>query len=359
MLATFDLTIHSRTGDYTVHIGDGVFAAALDAHPDCYLIADEIFAVRLEATAERSLLVAAREENKTLTGGEKLIIGLRKLGAVRGDELLGVGGGIVQDLATLVASLYMRGLPWSYVPTTMLGMTDSCIGGKSSINVGGYKNLAGNFHPPGQIFIDPSFIGTLSAEDVAGGLCEAMKINFCRGPEAYRRYMENASGFYDDPAGAAAELIHATLTAKQWFIEVDEFDRRERRLLNFGHTFGHAMEAATEFSISHGIAVGLGILCAERFAVALDGPAMAAPALAGHAADLVARAPDVAGRLAALDLEAFERAFLNDKKHGADGLHVILPVGPDGVEERVLERSPGTLERIRDALEQTRAEIAA
>jgi len=346
-----ELTIHALSGDYGVRIGEGRFDALLNDRPNAFLVIDSFFADLLGDHAGRTVLVSAREEGKTLSGVEEIIEQLRDRGVTRGDELLGVGGGIVQDLATAAASLYMRGLPWRYVPTTLLGMADSCIGGKSSLNVGPYKNLAGNFHPPGEVIVDPRFIDTLGEEDRAGGLCEAMKISFCRGPQCYEAYLELHRAFEAQRTGAVA-LLHHVLSAKQWFIETDEFDRAERRQLNFGHTFGHALEAATGFAVSHGIAVGLGVMCAERLAVAVDGERAAQPALREHALALVRRAPDLARRLDSLDLELFERAFLSDKKHRADGLHLMLPDTGHGVAERVLPNDELTLSRVRDALDE-------
>ncbi len=350
MPVSFDLTIASSTGAYDVRIGEGLFGELLAQRGGDPVIADDYFAGRPELDPERTLFMVAAEDNKTLGGGEKLIAGLRDRGTGRGDQLVAVGGGITQDVATLVASLYMRGLTWSFVPTTLLAMADSCIGGKSSINVGPYKNLAGNFHPPAVIVIDPAFIATLEDEDRAGGLCEAMKICFCRGPEAYDRYLELVAGLEPDGTGAAPLLDHV-LRAKQWFIEVDEFDQAERRQLNFGHTFAHALEAATTFGVSHGIAVGIGVIAAERLVVAVDGEGAAQPVLAAHAEALVRQASDLAARLAARDPERFMRAFLSDKKHGADGLHVILPAAGGATAERVLSRGPATEALIVGALD--------
>jgi 3-dehydroquinate synthase len=347
-----ELTIHARSGNYGVRIGEGLFDGLLDDRGRVFLIADAFFTDRLEAHTARTILVPAREGRKTLSGAEEIIERLRDLGVTRGDELLGVGGGILQDLATAVASLYMRGLPWHYAPTTLLAMVDSCIGGKSSLNVGPYKNLAGNFHPPGEVIVDPRFIDTLGEEDRAGGLCEAMKICFCRGPRCYETYLERHRAFESDPTRAVA-LLHHVLSAKKWFIEIDEFDRAERRQLNFGHTFGHALEAATGFAVSHGIAVGLGVVCAERLAVAVDGQGAGQPGLREHALALVRAAPDLSRRLGSLDWDLFERALLSDKKHGADGLHLMLPDRGGGVTERVLANNAHTLSRVREALDET------
>ena len=137
----------------------------------------------------------------------------------------------------------MRGIAWSYMPTTVLAMVDSCVGGKSSINVGPYKNLVGTFHPPKQIDIDPLLATTLASEQIAAGLIEAAKICFCRGPASFAEYLGQEPGV-GMGTQALEHVILTSLLAKKHFIEIDEFDKKERLLLNFGHTFGHAIEGA-------------------------------------------------------------------------------------------------------------------
>ena len=347
MPARFSLTIASSRGAYDVQIGEGTFDELLAQRPAAPVIADAYFAERLAPHAQRTLFLPAEEGEKTLSAAERLIERLRDLGTARGDHLVAVGGGIVQDVATAAASLYMRGLGWSYAPTTLLGMADSCIGGKSSLNVGRYKNLAGNFHPPQRVVIDPAFVDTLPAEDRAGGLCEAMKISWCRGPEAFARYLELHE------SGDMAALIHHALACKQWFIEIDEFDQAERRLLNFGHTFGHAREAATRFGVGHGTAVGLGVLAAEAFA------GHPAPALAAHASALVAVAEDLPARLAHRDPAVFEAAVLSDKKHSHGHLHLILPTPGGGIAEQRFPRDDATIARVHDAMDEAIATVSA
>lgn len=353
---SFDLLITSSRGDYPVRIAPGAFRALLDDCPGDPVIADAFFAADLVDVGDRLIVVEAAEGNKTLAGAERIIEALRDMGIGRGDRVVAVGGGIVQDVATLATSLYMRGIPWTYVPTTLLGMADSCIGGKSSINVGPYKNLAGNFHPPIEIVIDPHFIRTLSPEDRIGGMCEAMKISFCRGPEAFERYLRLQSVAEGGGAAAQAELLAHVLGCKQWFIEVDEFDQKERRQLNFGHTFAHALEAATSFKVSHGVAVGVGVVAADHLAVECGLPG--APALHEHALGLLARVPDLGARLADVDAAAFAKAFMLDKKHGPDGVHVIIPAASGATEERVLPGDDGTMTMVRHALDAAISEVS-
>ena len=262
-----ELHIRSALADYSVAFSDLADLSAWRPQADALLV-DGFFRGRLALPEGLPVIwVEATEQAKALPATLEVFVALKQAGFGRGSQLLAIGGGVVQDIATFVASLYMRGIAWSYVPTTFLGITDSCLGGKSSINVGPYKNLIGNFHPPRSIDTLPVFARTLPPVELACGAAEAAKIAFCRGAEAFARYEALAA-----PLLAAAwsedqltQLLHSTLAVKQWFIETDEFDRAERRRLNFCHTWGHALESATGFAIPHGLAVALGMMASIRF----------------------------------------------------------------------------------------------
>ena len=273
------------------------------------------------------LAVEASEETKTLAGCERLILSLREVGVRRGDHVLAVGGGIVQDIATFVTDVYMRGLVWSYVPTTLMSMVDSCIGGKSSINVGDVKNLVGGIYPPDEVIVDTAFLGSLSPTSMAAGFSEAVKIAYCRGPEAFDEYLELYDRFDADPSA----LIEHVLLAKRWFVEIDEHDQKERRLLNFGHTFGHALETAVDHTLSHGLAIAAGVLCAIQHPASSPGPDV--ERLEAHCRHLLASASGVADALAQFDSQRFERSFRADKKHGPSTFSLILPAPGGGVAE--------------------------
>ena len=356
MADSFDLRVHCQGGGYPVTIGEGTFAQLLDSECDLVL-ADRYFEPLLRATAVPVVYVDAEEKHKTLVGAEAIITACFEAGARRGSRLLAVGGGVVQDLATLVASLYMRGLPWSYAPTTLMAMADSCIGGKSSINAGDVKNLVGNIYPPSSISVDPVFLRTLGEEETVGGLSEAVKICFCRGPSCFEAYLDHFELFRHDPAHAAA-LLHHVLESKRWFVEIDEFDHKERRLLNFGHTFGHALESATSFTVNHGVGVAVGMLCAVNLAAARSPVNEAALLLADHIRNLLTRIPDLRTRLAALDLDVFERAFRGDKKHGKGQFRLILPALDGGVEEVGIPTGDIEMAAVREALEQVVAKVS-
>lgn len=324
MAAFSEFRVATSTGGYDVVVGDGAFARALTP-ADVVVVDESLVGVLPPLVAERVLPVVADEQTKTLAGCEELILRMREAGVRRADRLVAVGGGVVQDVATFVADVYMRGLAWEYVPTTLMAMADSCLGGKSSINVGGVKNLVGGIYPPQRVLVDPTLLASLPPTAIAAGLSEAVKIAYCRGPEAFHRYLELHAAF----ATAPSPLIEHVLRAKKWFIEIDEHDRAERRLLNFGHTFGHALESAVGNRISHGLAVSVGVLCATRHPAAADGPEV--DALAAHCRALLADG-DTSG-LARFDVDRFRAAFRSDKKHSATEFHLILPAPGGGVRE--------------------------
>ncbi len=317
--------IQSSLSNYTVAFNGLTNLAQWQPHADA-LIVDSFFLGRLNLPTNVPVIhVNASEDAKSLPATMDLFIALKQAGLGRGSRLLAVGGGVIQDIATFVASLYMRGICWSYAPTTFLGMADSCLGGKSSINVGEFKNLIGNFHPPKYIEILPIFARSLPAVEIAGGAAEAAKIAFCRGPEAFNTYLKLAEPIFANTWTEAdlAQLLHATLLVKQWFIERDEFDQAERRLLNFGHTWGHALESATDFAIPHGLAVALGMLAAIRFA----GDPPSSVALEEHCLKLL-RPVLEPQQISRFDPERFARAFEGDKKHSAGHYNLIIPALP-------------------------------
>ena len=349
------LHIRSARADYSVAFPVLTDLSQWQPEGDLLLV-DAFFRDRLALPASQPVLwVEATEEAKALEQTLPLFVALKDAGLGRSSQLTAIGGGVVQDIATFLASLFMRGIPWSYVPTTFLGMADSCLGGKSSINVGPYKNLIGNFHPPRRIEILPAFARTLPAVELAGGLAEAAKIAYCRGASSFAAYERLSAPVLRDnwQDQQLAELLHATLAVKQWFIETDEFDQAERRLLNFGHTWGHALESATSFAIPHGLAVAIGMLAAIRF----TGEQPSSAALWNHCLALLSPVIEPT-QLHAFNPDRFLQAFRADKKHSPGHIHLIVPTAaaPEdlGVEEVRLPATEASqtlvLQAMREAL---------
>jgi 3-dehydroquinate synthase len=304
------------------------------------VIADSYFTPRVEALGVSVIALEANEASKNFDALGEIILRMRRAGANRDTHLWAIGGGIIQDVVAFIASVYMRGIHWTYVPTTLLGMVDSCIGGKSSINVASYKNILGTFHPPTMVLIDPLMTSSLSIEQRVAGLVEAAKICFCRGPDVFNAYLarQPTPRMNHDQLEVIIEL---SLTAKKWFVEIDEYDRAERLLLNLGHTFGHALEGASQYRIAHGIAVGFGILCAlELTRITLAEPAGGcAPQLEAHVAALIATLPHLAEIIRSVEVDQVFERLEADKKHepahyrfvafGADGAVRIVRLPKD------------------------------
>jgi len=192
-------------------------------------------------------------------------------GSSRRMFLLNLGGGVVGDLGGFVAAAYRRGTPFVQVPTTLLAQVDSSVGGKTGVNHPGGKNLIGAFHQPVLVFMDLRLLDTLPAEEFRAGMAEVVKYGLIW-DEPFFTYLERNMG--EILALREEHLLHIVKRSCEIKAEVVGRDEREskglRTLLNFGHTFGHALEAATEYrAYLHGEAVGIGMLCAARISVAL------------------------------------------------------------------------------------------
>jgi 3-dehydroquinate synthase len=248
---------------------------------------------------------------------------MKQLGANRDSSLIAVGGGVIQDIATLSASLYMRGITWKFVPTTKMAQLDSCIGGKSSINLSGVKNLIGNIYPPTHVIIDFQFDKTLSRVAQVAGYLEAVKISFARGVTYFDEHLEVANGYLDLGNISQERLCFLVLGHKKYFIEEDEKDLGVRQLLNFGHTYGHALESASKYGFHHGVAVGLGML------MALNHPLSFNDTSSEKLRKTIITLLNYAGlesimALSEISSEDFYRAFVQDKKHSGSNQNLIL-----------------------------------
>jgi 3-dehydroquinate synthase len=340
------LTISSSSHEYMVQIGAGIFARYMEKFGG-FVLADQRFeSIVRKSGITKVVYVEALEDNKVLSTVESVLVAFKNLGMTRDDELVAVGGGIIQDIATLAASLYMRGVAWSYFPTTLLGMTDSCIGGKSSINAGVVKNLVGNIYPPNEILIDVDFLETLNQIDIHAGLAEAAKIAFCSGPEAFGTYLELVA---DKSGNEYVKMLYFVLSQKKWFIEIDEFDRAERKLLNFGHTFGHALESATNHEIPHGIAVALGVRAAVSFVASKREIGAIEIQLDEYMRILCSCGLDYDSLSQTIDWDKFSSAFAGDKKHSSDSYKLITPLLNGGVEIGSFQKSNELIEEVRTA----------
>jgi len=349
--------VRSTSGNYPVLIGVGLLQDAAK-HVDS-LVLDQCLRNTVPHGESRDVLVQAGEQLKTLESCGEILTRLKERGLTRASVLGACGGGSVQDAVTLVASLYMRGISWEFFPSTAMSALDSCIGGKSAINVGPFKNLAGNFHPPRRVIIDVDLLDDLSTTALSSGLAEAVKICFARGPKVFSAFLdlESRAGVNQRPSVDAA-LVEFVLRQKAWFIEIDEFDVAERQLLNFGHTFAHALESATGYRIPHGLAVAYGVTaaCLHPLAATTD----STEALVEYNRGLIAASDQhPQAVLPLLDPERFKYALENDKKGTPNNLIFILPNSSGGLSKVSVPRGQESSEQALYALEAAFATLAA
>ena len=327
MSESFSLEIKSSFGNYNVRIGYDVASAYLEKQASIVLVDKNLRSYLPKLNNVTLIEITARESEKNLDTVASVVEQLRESRANRTTHLIAIGGGIVQDVATMTASIYMRGITWTYLPTTLLGMVDSCVGGKSSINVGKFKNIAGNFYPPTEVLIDTKFCQTLALTEHIAGLCEAVKICYADTGDSFEKYLKLVEKQYHvNDQGALSEIIALTLSAKKRFIEEDEFDEGMRLFLNFGHTFGHALEGASNFRITHGIAVGLGMMAAYSFSVK-NLPILSenkrVQALLMYIRNLISTVPRVSRELLLIDVDDAVNRFKSDKKHKNNEFSII------------------------------------
>lgn len=215
------------------------------------------------------LTVPPGESSKSLHVCLELVKELLEMGAERSFGLIALGGGVVGDLSGFVASIYMRGIPYVQVPTTLLAQVDSSIGGKTGIDLQEGKNLIGTFHQPKAIFVDLGFLDTLPQSQIRDGLAEVIKYGLIEDPELLSQLESNPGLCKNQDPGAMEELVTRCCAIKKRFVEMDERDRGVRRILNFGHTVGHAVEAESGYRLSHGEAVSVGMTAETRISVRL------------------------------------------------------------------------------------------
>ena len=246
------------------HLGDTPRAAALVSEERV----DRLYGDRVAAGLRAA---GIRVERWTFPGGEaekcgrtlfELLEFLAEKKLSRSDVLVALGGGVTGDLTGFAAAVYLRGVRFVQAPTTLLSMVDASVGGKTAVNLGAGKNLAGAFHQPAYVAIDPDTLATLPPEVLADGVSEALKT----GAIADRALFDLLAKGYD-PA-EAEEVVARCVRIKRDLVEADERDTGARQLLNFGHTIGHAVEKASGYAISHGRAVALGMLLEARGAEA-------------------------------------------------------------------------------------------
>ena len=249
---------------------------------------------------------------------EKLIAG----GFRRNHRLVGIGGGIIQDVTAFTSAIIYRGVSWLFFPTTLLAQGDSCIGSKTSINFGEFKNQVGGFYPPNGIYIDLNFLDTLSKSELQSGLGEMSHYFVVAGEGDFKRFKREYPLAKQDK-NILSGLVTRSLEIKKGYIEIDEFDRNKRQVFNYGHSFGHAIESLTNYEVPHGIAVSYGMDMANFVSVKLN---YLADKIRQEIRELLEQIWD-GHVISNLSVEKFANALSKDKKNMGKELRLILCKG--------------------------------
>ena len=260
-----------------VHIAEKpVFESLLNKSSNILVVTDQTMSrdrivKELIATGVKHVVLEAGEQYKNLESIESIAAAAVENGLDRSSLIVGIGGGVICDMAAFAAAVYMRGCRLVLVPTTLLSMVDASIGGKSGVDFLARKNLIGSFYPAEDVLVFTEFLNTLSDAEYKSGLAEIIKHAFLSGEHLLSFLERNNRGIMDREPGVMAELIYMSLRVKASYIEEDFREEGIRAHLNLGHTFGHALETAAGLgSFTHGEAVAWGIARAIRAGLLTD-----------------------------------------------------------------------------------------
>ena len=302
---------------------DGAELAYVITHPSLAELS-----VPVAAALERRGLAAhvgavpEGESSKSIAAAAVLYDELAKAGAHRNDVIIGVGGGVVTDLAGFVASTYHRGMPIVQVPTSLLGQVDAAVGGKTGVNLEHGKNLVGTIHQPATVICDVQMLRTLPEPELRAGLAEVIKYGFIARPEILDLVADNVEAIFEQDEAALSAIVARSVAIKSDIVSLDERDQGVRAHLNYGHTFAHAIEHAGwsggSGGVRHGEAVALGMMAAAHLSHELG-------MIEEGVVDLHRRVLDRVGlpTSASLDFHALERAWRHDKKY-QQGVRFVL-----------------------------------
>ena len=294
----------------------------------------------------RTVIVGDGEKHKTLKTAESIYTFLIENRIERKDVIVALGGGVIGDVAGFAAATYLRGVNLVQVPTTLLAQIDSSVGGKTGVNHRLGKNLVGCFYQPGLVVIDPEVLGTLPVREMNSGLFEALKYGIIRDRELFYRLVARIESLKKGDPDELIYLIAACCRIKAEVVQEDEREGGLRRILNFGHTVGHALEAVTNYRrFRHGEAVGHGMRSAARIAEIMG-------LLSGNHREIINDAIQEVGRIPTaknLAMRDIILAMMRDKKAEAGRIAFVLPVEVG----TVVIRTDVDLSAIRQALKET------
>jgi len=224
-----------------------------------------------QAGMKASLMeIPAGESSKNIATVMDVTGKLLASGADRQTLLIALGGGVVGDLTGFIASVYMRSIPYIQIPTTLIGQVDSAIGGKTAVDLPQGKNLLGTFYQPRAVFADVNFLRTLPDKEFNNGLAEIIKYGIIEDEKMFKFLEENMDAVKSRDSDHLLKIIETCCRIKKSIVEIDEREQGLRRILNFGHTLGHALEAVSHYTLSHGEGVALGMIAAAKLSVKMN-----------------------------------------------------------------------------------------
>lgn len=274
-------------------------------------------------------VVPQGESSKTLQTVEEVLTEMLQKQFGRKDCVVAVGGGMVGDLSGVVATLYMRGVDFYNIPTTLLAQVDSSIGGKTAVNLGGIKNIIGAFYQPKAVLIDPDTLSTLSDRLIVNGLIEALKMGMTNDKSLYELFRK------EEWKEQLDEIIEKALLIKKYVVEQDEKESHLRKILNFGHTIGHGFESAAHGRYLHGECVALGMLY------------MVSPEVQSQLLEIYKKMGFEAPDISEFSMKEVREAISHDKKASNQNCSVVFV---ENIGEGIIEEWP--MERVLARLEQ-------
>ena len=350
-MSTQRIDVQLGARSYPIWIGDGLLQRG-EHWPEMIrgrhvlVVCDEnvrpyskLISPSLQDTKLSFLIFPPGEEHKSLDTCASIFDALAEMGASRDATIIALGGGVIGDLTGFAAACWMRGIAFVQMPTTLLAMVDSSVGGKTAVNLPQGKNLIGAFHQPRAVVIDTSTLSTLSDRELRSGISEVVKYGAIGDAEFFDWLEANADALLARDASALAHAIAVSCKQKAGVVARDETEQGERALLNFGHTFGHAFEAVAGYGeILHGEAIAIGMRLAADLSARLG---MASEADARRLDALLQRC-GLSTAVPKLDIDAILAAMRLDKKNVSGRLRLILWRGigraeiVDGIEESAI-----------------------
>ncbi|MHB8138973.1 MAG: 3-dehydroquinate synthase [Smithellaceae bacterium] len=265
--------------------------------------------------------IPAGESSKNISTVMTIAGKLLAAGADRETLLVALGGGVVGDLTGFIASVYMRSVPYIQIPTTLVGQLDSSIGGKTAVDLPQGKNLLGTFYQPRAVFVDLNFLDTLPDQEFNNGLAEMIKYGIIEDEKLFKLLEEDMAVVKSRDTALLLKIIETCCRIKKSIVEIDECEHGLRRILNFGHTLGHALEAASDYKLSHGEGVALGMIAAARLSAKLH---YLSDDESSRVERVIARAGLPTRINKAIKTDAVIRRFKMDKKKKDGVIHFVL-----------------------------------